>query len=149
MSHRYRAAFFSLSILLLSGLLVGFQPAPVSAQLKVESDIQLDKGDGKLSTTKSVFGSAGKTVVIEIFATGYTNAQGVEVFLDVPDIKAIDGQAVGASTEFPVVINSVLGNQLRVRKSTPDVRRDFWCTQKLFRRTETGCFHDLKTVQHL
>lgn len=86
---------------------------PAQAQLQVTADIQPTQGDGKFIETTSAIASAGGTVVVEVFATGYTNAQGVEIVLEVPDISAIQGDAQGNSTEFPVGINTTQGNQLK------------------------------------
>jgi len=86
----------------------------VTGSIKVAADIQCNAGDGKLSNTKSVSAGSGDKIVIEVFATGYNNAQGVEITLSVPDISAISGKPQGASPEFPAVINTIEGNQLKM-----------------------------------
>jgi len=86
---------------------------PSQAQLQAVADIQATTGDGKFTETTSATASANGVVVVEVFATGYTNAQGVEIVLEVPDITAIKGDAAGNSTEFPVGINSTVGNQIK------------------------------------
>ncbi|MFT5368188.1 MAG: hypothetical protein ACI8V2_003151, partial [Candidatus Latescibacterota bacterium] len=91
---------------------------PAQAQLQVAVDIQPTQGDGQLSETTSAITSAGGKVVVEVFATGFTNAQGVEIILEVADISAVQGNAQGTSPEFEVPINSTQGNQLKVALAT-------------------------------
>jgi len=82
----------------------------------LSADIQKGKGDGAITTTTSLQVAAGDEITVEVFATGYTDAQGVEVSLEVSDITefvTVDAQgnyATGSSSEFPVVINSVADN---------------------------------------
>ena len=56
----------------LSFLLAG-NPLPVSAQVRVDADIQLNAGGDALSATRSLDARPGDKVVVEIFATDYIN----------------------------------------------------------------------------
>jgi hypothetical protein len=88
--------------------------APSQAQLEVAVDIQPERGDGQFSETTSAIAVAGGKVVVEVFATGYADAQGIEIILEVDDISAVQGDAQGSSSEFPVGINTTQGNQLKL-----------------------------------
>jgi len=87
--------------------------AHAQSSATISADIQLTKGDGTLSSTKTLSPKGGDTVVIEVFSTAYTNSQGVEVILEVSD-PAVVTASKGASTVFPVIIDSKIDNTLKM-----------------------------------
>jgi len=107
---------FTSFMVLCMGMIAGLLPAQTHAQ--ISADIQIGAGDRGLNPNTTLQVKAGDELTIEIFATEYTDAQGVEVVLEVSDISAlttVNNQgdiAAGSSTEFPVVINSAADNVL-------------------------------------
>ena len=94
--------------------MVGLYPGMANAQgIEVGVDIQAT-GDGILSETTTIEAAPGDNIVIEIFATGYSNAQGAEISLEADNIAAISGDPQGSAPAFPIAINSVTGNIIKL-----------------------------------
>jgi hypothetical protein len=106
-------------ILILLGLGLCANPNAIYAQ-SVSADIQVGNGDKALNANTTLQTKAGDKLTIEIFATSYTDAQGLEVILELSDLSqfvTVDAQnnyAAGSSPEFSVAINSTSGNQLKL-----------------------------------
>lgn len=110
---------FTCLVLVLMGLALSANPGVIFAQSQISADIQKGKGDKALNPNTTLEAKAGDQLTVEIFASSYTDAQGVEVILQVSDLTAFvaDGlgnYAVGASSEFPVAVNSTADNQLKL-----------------------------------
>jgi hypothetical protein len=111
---------FTRFMLLLLGLGLSANPTAIYAQSQISADIQKGNGDKALNANTTLQTKAGDKLTIEIFATSYTDAQGLEVILELSDISqfaTVDAQnnyAAGSSPEFAVAINSTSGNQLKL-----------------------------------
>ncbi len=103
---------FTSFLLVLLGLALS-TGAHAQSSATISADIQLTKGDGTLSSTTTLSPKGGDTVVIEVFSTAYTNSQGVEVILEVSDPTVVTASK-GASTVFPVIIDSKIDNTLKM-----------------------------------
>ncbi|MGA1197875.1 MAG: hypothetical protein ACO36I_15410, partial [Candidatus Latescibacterota bacterium] len=103
---------FTSFLLVLLGLALN-TGAHAQSSATISADIQLTKGDGTLSSTTTLSPKGGDTVVIEVFSTAYTNSQGVEVILEVSDPTVVTASK-GASTVFPVIIDSKIDNTLKM-----------------------------------
>ena len=126
---------FTSYMLIFMGLMFGLHPTSVHAQ-QVSADIQIGNGDKTLNSNTTLQTKAGDKLTIEIFATGYTDAQGLEVILQLSDLTAFvpDGQgnyASGSSPEFEVPIKSMADNQFKLSTVTFQAAKSYTGDPKL------------------
>ncbi len=84
--------------------------SPVSAQ-QASADVQIGSGDRELSDATTIEAEAGETVVIEIFATGYSGQRGVEAVFTSDDPTAIESPSFSSASVYNLVLPAFNDNR--------------------------------------